>query len=735
MPVRFRRRPCCRKLVAQRLLAWVAGILRCTPHSMVDTLAIFRQSLRRFELSGLGIPGLVLVIMAMLVVPLPPLLLDILFTFNIVVGLVVIMVAIATRRPLDFSSFPSVLLFATMLRLALNVASTRVILVEGHTGTEAAGQVIASFGQFVVGGNYFVGFIIFVILMIVNFFVVTKGAGRVSEVNARFTLDAMPGKQMAIDADLNAGVIDQETAKRRREELSQEADFFGSMDGASKFVSGDAIAGLLILIINIVGGLAVGLGQHNLPLSEATRLYVLLTIGDGLVAQIPSLLMSLATAIIVTRVTTAESMTEQAQSQLANPAALLMSAGILMLIGLVPGMPHMVFLILAAAAAAVAAAIVRSRAAALPTEDRANAPTAVAEAARDLDWDDVEHVDPIGIEIGYGLIPLVSPDSGGQLMARIRGVRKKLSSELGFLVQPVRIRDALNLPPDAYHLVLNGVVRGRGEVRVGRELAINPGTVYGRLEGQATKEPAFGLDAVWIDPSQRDLARTLGFTVVDPATAIATHLNKVLLDNAAELLSHDETQKVLDKISAKSPKLVAELIPGKLTLGVVTRTLQNLLAEGVSIRDMRTIAETLSDAGANTQDPDQLTAIVRPRLGRMIVQGLADSNDVLTVMALDQGLEQLLHNVVQQGNSRAGVMLEPGLAERLFAALREGSSELEAQGLSPVLVVSPAIRTWLARTCRHRVPGLTVLSYAEIPDEQAVKVTRTVSAEAGNRLA
>jgi flagellar biosynthesis protein FlhA len=722
--------------MAHRLLAFQAATLRQPPQSMANTLAIFRQSLRRFELSGLGIPGLVLVIMAMLVVPLPPILLDILFTFNIVVGLVVIMVAIATRRPLDFSSFPSVLLFATMLRLALNVASTRVILVEGHKGPEAAGQVIASFGEFVVGGNYFVGFVIFVILMIVNFFVVTKGAGRVSEVNARFTLDAMPGKQMSIDADLNAGVIDQETAKRRREELSQEADFFGSMDGASKFVSGDALAGLLILIINIVGGLAIGLGQHGLPLAEATRIYVLLTIGDGLVAQVPALLLSLATAVIVTRVTTSQSMTEQAQSQLANPSALLIAAGILTLIGIVPGMPHLVFLLLAAATAGVAASIVRSRA---KTEATASAggPSAAAapEQARDLDWDDVEHVDPIGMEIGYGLIPLVNSEGGAQLMTRIKGVRKKLSSELGFLIQPVRIRDALNLAPDTYHIVLNGVVRGRGEVKVGRELAINPGTVYGRLEGQVTKEPAFGLDATWIDSSQRDYARTLGYTVVDPATAIATHLNKVLLDSAAELLSHDETQNLLDKIAARSPKLIGELVPGKLSLGVVTRTLQNLLAEGVSIRDMRTIAETLSDAGSSTQDPEQLTALVRPRLGRMIVQGLVDSADVLTVMALDQGLEQLLHNVVQQSTPRAGVMLEPGLAERLFAALREGSTEFETQGQSAVLVVSPAIRSWLARACRHRVPSLTVLSYAEIPDEQPVKVTRTVSAEAGNRLA
>ena len=458
------------------------------------TLSTIRQNLSRYDLAGLGLPALVLLIMAMLVVPLPPLLLDILFTFNIMIGLVVIMIAIGTRKPLEFSSFPSVLLFATMLRLALNVASTRVVLVHGHEGPEAAGKVIAAFGEFVIAGNYLVGFIIFVILMIVNFFVVTKGAGRVSEVNARFTLDAMPGKQMSIDADLNAGVIDQETAKKRREELAQESDFFGSMDGASKFVSGDAIAGLLILIINIVGGLAIGIGQHNLPVGEATRLYVLLTIGDGLVAQIPSLFLSLATAIIVTRVTTSESMTEQASSQLSNVPALFISAGILTILGLVPGMPHLVFLTLAGATAGMAVMVMRKQ---MQLEQSLDKPTLpVNEGPKELDWDDVEQVDLIGLEIGYGLIPLVNQESGGQLMARVKGVRKKLSAELGFLVQPVRIRDALNLEPDAYHIVLNGVVRGRGEVKVGRELAINPGKVYGTVEGQPTKEPAFGLDAV-----------------------------------------------------------------------------------------------------------------------------------------------------------------------------------------------------------------------------------------------
>ena len=693
------------------------------------TLSTIRQNLAKFDYTGLGIPALVLLIMAMLVLPLPPLLLDFLFTFNIVASLVIIMIAIGTRNPLDFSSFPSVLLFATMLRLGLNVASTRVILVHGHQGHEAAGKVIAAFGEFVISGNYLVGFIIFAILMIINFIVVTKGAGRVSEVNARFTLDAMPGKQMSIDADLNAGVIDQATAKKRREELSQESDFFGAMDGASKFVSGDAIAGMLILLINIIGGLAIGIAQHNLSVGDAGRLYVLLTIGDGLVAQIPSLLLSLATAIIVTRVTTSESMTEQAKTQLANPAALFISSGILMILGLVPGMPHLVFITLALATAGLGLMVIRQEVQ-VEAEEQAKQDAPVVEGPKELDWDDVDQVDLIGLEIGYGLIPLVNPETGGELMSRVKGVRKKLSAELGFLVQPVRIRDDLNIDPDSYNIVLKGVVRGKGEIKVGRELAINPGQVYGELKGIPTKEPAFGLDAVWIEPSQRDQARALGYTVVDASTAISTHLNKVLRENAADLLSHDETQQLLDKLAVKSPKIVEDLVPGKLSLGSLTRILQNLLQESVSIRDMRTIAESLTEASSRTTDPEQLTAMVRPKLGRMIMQSLVDEKNSLSVMTLEPSLEQLLHNVLQQSKPGQPVVMEPSLAESLFAALRDGTRVLEDEGLPAVLVVSPMIRAWLSKAARHRVNDLTVLSYSEIPDDQAVKVIHTVDAQA-----
>ena len=696
-------------------------------------LSNIRQDMSKIELSTLGVPALVLLIISMLILPLPAMLLDFLFTFNIIIGLVIIMVAINSSKPLDFSSFPSILLLATMLRLGLNVASTRLVLVKGHEGPDAAGKVIEAFGEFVIAGNYLVGFIIFAILMIINFIVVTKGAGRVSEVIARFTLDAMPGKQMAIDADLNAGVIDQDTARKRREEISQESDFFGSMDGASKFVRGDAIAGLLILIINIVGGLIIGIGQHDLTFSEAGRIYVLLTIGDGLVAQIPSLLLSLATAIVVTRVTTSQSMSEQAKTQLNNPLALFVAAGILILLGLVPGMPHLMFLSLGAGAAVLGYTLAQdaTKRELSITMDAASSETASANK-EELGWDDVDQVDLVGLDIGYGLIPLVNVDAGGQLLSRVKGVRKKLSAELGFLIQPIRIRDNLDLAPDVYHIVMNGVVRGKGEIKVGREMAINPGQVHGKLEGTPTTEPAFGLEAVWIDPSQRDYARTLGYTVVDSATAIATHLNTLLRTNSSELLSHDETQQLLDKVAARAPKLIEDLVPGKLPLATITRVLQKILDESVSVRDMRTIIEVLSTESARTQDADELTAAVRPRLGRMIVQGLVEINDNLPVITLEPSLEQMLHNVLQQSSNSQSLVIEPQLAEGLFKALAENTQQVENQGLPAVLVVSPGIRPWLSKIIRHRISDLTVLSYSEIPEDQSVKVVATVSIDDKN---
>jgi flagellar biosynthesis protein FlhA len=694
-------------------------------------LSDLRQSILQVDYRALGIPALVLLIIAMLILPLPTLLLDILFTFNIMASLIVIMIAIHTQKPLDFSSFPAVLLLATMLRLSLNVASTRIVLVNGHEGTDAAGQVIEAFGNFVISGNYLVGFIIFGILMIINFVVVTKGAGRVSEVIARFTLDAMPGKQMAIDADLNSGVIDQEEAKRRRTEISQESDFFGSMDGASKFVRGDAIAGLLILIINIVGGLIIGMVQYDMSFSEAGRIYVLLTIGDGLVAQIPSLVLSLATAIVVTRVTTSESMTDQAATQLANPQALFIASGILILLGIIPGMPHTVFLSLGALAGGIGFLVQSTAKAkvqeAAELEHAAEAPTTAAD--QDIDWTDVSQTDLISIEIGYGLIPLVNVDAGGQLLARVKGVRKKLSTEFGFLVQPVRIRDNLDLEPNTYHILVNGVIRGRGEARVGQELAINPGHITTPLSGTHVKEPAFGLDATWIDPADRNQARALGYTVVDAATAIATHLNTILHTASPELLGHDEVQQLLDKVTERSPKLVENLVPNRLSLAIVTRILQNLLREGVPVRDMRTILEVLNEEGVRIQDPDELTALVRPKLGRLIVQSLVDLSQEMLVMTLNPELEQMLHNVVQQSHQNKGLAIDPGLAERLFKSVRKEAQQIEDTGNPAILVVSPSVRPWLASLMRPRIPDLTVLSYTEIPEDQAVNVVATVSAE------
>jgi flagellar biosynthesis protein FlhA len=695
-------------------------------------LSNFRQFYGRFTVpdfrSG-GAPTLVLLILALLVVPLPAFLLDVLFTFNIMLGLLMVMITINTRMPLEFSSFPSVLLITTLLRLGLNVASTRVVLVEGHTGTDAAGKVIESFGEFVIAGNYVVGFIIFLILMIINFIVVTKGAGRVSEVIARFTLDAMPGKQMAIDADLNAGIIDQEAAKKRRAELTQESDFYGSMDGASKFVRGDAIAGILILIINIVGGLIVGTTQHELSLSEAGRIYVLLTIGDGLVAQIPSLLLSLATAILVTRVTTEESMAEQASRQVADPNAVFIASGIVTLLGLIPGMPHFVFLPLGAAGIGLGFHLRR-----VAEDERTEIATAqaVAEvepAARELGWDDIDQVEVIALDIGYGLVPLANTQSGGQLLTRIRGIRKKLSAELGFLIQPIRIRDNLDLKPEVYQISLHGVVRGIGDVRVGKLLAINGSDVPAPLDGEPTKEPAFGLDAIWIDSAKAELARGLGYTVVDAPTAIATHINAVIRDNASELLGQDETQQLLDKVATRYPKLVSNLVPDLLPLSTVTQVLQNLLTENVPVKDMRNIIDALTAHAKENHDPTHLTTLVRPKLGRLIVQPLVDDSGSLTVITLAPDLEKLLESS-RGASGGEHITLDPTLANSMIESLKNEAEKIQDTGQVATLVVSPTLRGWMSRFVRVRVPDLSVLSYTEIPDDQRINVQSSIGGEA-----
>jgi flagellar biosynthesis protein FlhA len=684
---------------------------------------------REISRKGLGAPILLIMMLAMVVVPLPPIALDVFFTFNITLSLAILMVTIYAIRPLDFGIFPTVLLITTLLRLALNVASTRVVLLNGHTGTASAGKVIESFGEFVVGGNYAVGLVVFAILVIINFVVVTKGAGRVAEVSARFTLDAMPGKQMAIDADLNSGLITQDEARTRREEIGQEADFYGAMDGASKFVRGDAIAGILILFINIIGGLAIGTLQFDLPIADAMRNYTLLTIGDGLVAQIPSLVLSSATAIIVTRVSSKQKMGDQVIDQLfGNPMVLAISGGIIGFLGLIPGMPNFAFLTLAAAAGVGAwFSWQRQQQELLPAEEPSEV-DAVPQEAKDLSWDDVGPVDIIGLEVGYRLIPLVDRSQGGQMMDRIKGVRKKLSQELGFLVQPVHIRDNLELVPNAYRIMLMGVPVGESEIYPDRDLAINPGRVFGTVQGVEVHDPAFGLEAVWIQPSERDNAQTLGYTVVDASTVVATHLSELLQGHAHELIGHEEVQQLLDVLSRSAPKLVEDLVPGTLSIGVVLKVLQNLLEERIPVRDMRTIAETLAETGSRSQDPGALTAAARVALGRSIIQHINGMGPEVQVITLDPSLEQILLTSIQ-AVSEGGAGIEPGLAERMHQSLAESARRQEAAGQAPVLLVTPAIRPWLAKLVRHSIPGLQVLAYNEIPDNKQIKVVANIGTE------
>ena len=696
---------------------------------MAEQVAVL-NTLRNVSRQGLGAPLLLMVIMAMIVVPLAPFVLDGLFSFNISLALVVLLVTVYTRRPLDFALFPTILLMTTLMRLALNVASTRVVLLEGHTGPDAAGQVIKAFGEFVIGGNYAVGMVVFAILVIINFVVITKGATRISEVSARFTLDAMPGKQMAIDADLNAGLIDQDEARARREEISAEAEFYGSMDGASKFVRGDAVAGVLILFINIIGGLIIGMAQHDLSFAQAARNYTLLTIGDGLVAQIPALLLSTAAGIIITRVSSAQDMGEQIIRELfANPRSLGVTAGILAIMGLIPGMPNFAFLTMAALCGG-GAWWLHKRNRASQAEQAAPPPAAAEPENKELSWDDVTPVDAIGLEVGYRLIPLVDKAQGGQLMARIKGVRKKLSQELGFLVPPVHIRDNLDLPPTGYRITLMGVTVGEAEVYPDKELAINPGQVFGSIEGIPTTDPAFGLEALWIDPVDRDQAQTMGYTVVDPNTVIATHLSQQLQLHASELLGHEEVQHLLDKLAKSAPKLVESLVPDTLGLGVVVKVLQNLLAEGVPIRDIRTIAETLAEYGSRSQDPDALTAAVRQALGRLIVQQINGMQAELPVITLDPTLEQILQQTVQ-ANEGGGMGVEPGLAERLHTALADAARQQEAAGQPAVLLVSSPIRSMLSRFIRHGIPTLHVLAYNEIPSDKQIRIVATVGQTPG----
>ena len=697
----------------------------------MDLKAIFNSlGLDRNLLSkGLGTPLLVLASLGMVVLPMPTFLLDILFTFNIALALVVLLVSVYTKRPLDFAAFPTILLVATLLRLALNVASTRVVLLEGHNGPGAAGHVIEAFGNVVIGGNYAVGLIVFIILMIINFVVVTKGAGRIAEVSARFTLDAMPGKQMAIDADLNAGLINQDEARRRRQEVTGEADFYGSMDGASKFVKGDAVAGILIMFINIIGGLIVGMVQHGLGFADATKIYTLLTIGDGLVAQIPSLLLSIAAAIIVTRQNSEQDMGNVMLSQMfEDPKSLSIASCILVVMGLVPGMPHFAFLLLGALSGGAAWwSYKRSKAQQLALANRALTPvdSAGVPEHKDLSWDDVSPVDVIGLEVGYRLIPMVDRSQGGELLNRIKGVRKKLSQELGFLIPPVHIRDNLDLPPNQYRITLMGVNTGEADVYHDREMAINPGQVFGTLQGIDTRDPAFGLDAIWINREQVDQAHSLGYTVVDASTVIATHMSQLLTNHAAQLLGHEEVQNLLDMVGRSQPKLVEGLIPGVMSLGTLVKVLQNLLLEGVPIRDMRTVLQTLVEYAPRSQDPEVLTAACRIGLRRLIVQEIVGGDATIPVITLSPDLERILHQSLQAGGPE-GAGIEPGLAERMQQSLTEAAQRQELDGQAAVLLTSGVLRNTLARFVKNAIPGLRVLSYQEIPDDKQIRIVSAV---------
>ena len=676
--------------------------------------------LRGIERNGIAAPVFLLIILGMMVVPLPPLLLDLMFSVNITLSIVILLAVIYVMRPMEFSAFPTVLLFITLMRLALNVASTRVVLMHGHEGPHAAGRVIEAFGEFVIGGHYMVGFIVFAILTIINFMVVTKGAERVSEVSARFVLDALPGKQMAIDADLNAGLLTRDEAKARRNEVREEADFYGSMDGASKFVRGDAMAGILILFINIVGGILIGTIEHGLAVGEAVKTYTLLTIGDGLVAQIPALLLSVAVAVLVTRMSRSEDMTQQMKSQVfGEPKALGLAAAMLGLSGIIPGMPNLRFLTLASACAGLAWLISqrKQKAAAAPPE----LPSAPATPA-ELSWEDVAPEDVLGLEVGYRLIPLVDARQGGELMARIKGVRKKLTQELGFLVPPVHIRDNLELQPGGYRVTLHGVPVASGQVYPDKDMALNPGRVFGTLEGIPTKDPTFGMDALWIDRGARDHAQTLGYTVVDAATVVATHLSQLIKNHAAELLGHDEAQQLLTQLGRSAPKLVEDLVPKLLPLSVFTKVLQQLLAERVPVRNLRVIAESLAEQASRSQDPVVLSAAVRVALGRQIVQEINGLEPELPVLTLAPPLEQVLQDSLKGG----GAVMEPGLAERMHRSIADNARRQEASGQPAVLLVPPSLRPMLARFTRQSLPGLHVLAYDEVPDSKQIRIAGAV---------
>ncbi|MCE9551123.1 MAG: flagellar biosynthesis protein FlhA [Betaproteobacteria bacterium] len=694
---------------------------------MINLLTI-QNLIKRIGLRSMAGPVLIVMILAMMVLPLPPFLLDILFTFNIALAVMVLLVSMHTVKILDFAVFPTVLLIATLLRLSLNVASTRVVLLEGHTGPGAAGKVIEAFGHFLVGGNYAVGIVVFIILVVINFVVITKGAGRIAEVGARFTLDAMPGKQMAIDADLNAGLIGEEEARRRRASISQEADFYGSMDGASKFVRGDAVAGIIIIFINVIGGLIIGVFQHNLDIATAANNYTLLAIGDGLVAQIPALVISTAAGMMVSRVSTEENISQQIVGQLfSQPQVLVLTAGIIGMLGLIPNMPHFSFLLLAGALGGLAYFIMQRTKTIEQKPEAASIVTPPAET-NEASWEDVSQVDILGLEVGYRLIALVDKAQDGDLLRRIKGIRKKFTHDIGFLPPAVHIRDNLDLRPNTYRITLKGVEIGTGEAYPNMHLAINPGSVSGMLPGAQTQDPAFGLPATWVDTSMREQAQSMGYTVVDASTVIATHLSHLIHTHSAELLGRQELQQLFDHLSKLSPKLTEDLIPKLLPLSTVQKVMQNLLDEGMHIRDMRTILETLAECAAQTQDAHHLTALVRVALGPAIVQQFYPAAQELQVIGIDKELEYILMQAMQTGGSNLAI--EPGLADTLMREARTAAQLQEQLGLPTVLLVPGQLRDLLARFLKRALPQLKVISHEEVPGFKAVRVTSMVGGRA-----
>ncbi|GAA5175089.1 flagellar biosynthesis protein FlhA [Modicisalibacter zincidurans] len=687
--------------------------------SLMNTLG--QNWLGNVPMKLLAGPVLIIMILSMMILPLPPFALDMFFTFNIALAIMVLLVSMFTSKPLDFAAFPAVLLFTTLLRLSLNVASTRVVLMEGNEGGDAAGKVIEAFGEFLIGGNFAVGLVVFLILVVINFMVITKGAGRIAEVGARFTLDSMPGKQMAIDADLNAGLIGEEDAKQRRAEIAQESDFYGSMDGASKFVRGDAVAGLIIMVVNLIGGLLIGMMQYDMAFGAAARTYTLLTIGDGLVAQIPALVISTAAGVTVSRVNTEQDVGQQMMGQLFNnPHVLILSACVMGLLGLVPGMPNFVFLLFSVALGALAWWMIRQRENKL-AEEVVNKQPVTTPDVPEASWDDVQLVDTLGLEVGHRLIPLVDHRQDGELLGRIKSVRKKFAQEVGFLPPVVHIRDNLELGPNQYVITLKGVEVGRAEAYPGKWLAIDPGQVSGHLEGAPTQDPAFGLPAVWIDGSQREQAQIYGYTVVDAGTVVATHLNHLLHEHAGDMLGRHETQQLLDKLGEDNKALVEDVVPKLVSLTVLQRLLQNLLEEEVSIRDLRTILDTLAEHATAQSDVHDLTSVVRMALGRAITQQWFPGNSELHVIGLDANLEQVLGQAMNGGGA-----IEPGLADTLMQQTEAGLARQEALGEPPVLVVTPSLRPLLARFLRRRLRHLVVMSQAEIPDDRTIRVTTLI---------